>query len=421
MTSCKLSTKDNPSSSNYTAEGTEKARYHETIHEAVQWGDFDRVKEILEKDPEVVNSRADVKRSRFIEDSSEEDMAPLHVAVSYNRFEIAEYLITKGADIAAKSKKRRYDITAFRMAATRGRVDFLKLFLRHGVNVNEKGLEDSSTALHTATFYSQPYAAEILIKAGADINARNNEGWTPLHNTASSNRNPFLIELLIANGADINAQLEKCKERELDAECYPATGDTPLHIAARDGSSDTVKLLLCLGADMNSRNARGLTPLQVALERKRDTIAELLRQNGAIAEPRIAPPNDQPEQKTSYPPYQSQEHVFEEIYWVVDDTIKDLLVPAAEEHILNKQERDDFLSNAQRMINHALMASLIDELQKMSYPPSRYNITSDCRLVGDFRTTMSDGNLNSLFVTAEVCHKTILGELIKTMQGGGSR
>lgn len=52
----------------------------------------------------------------------------------------------------------------------------------------------------------------------------------------------------------------------------------------------------------------------------------------------------------------------------------------------------------------------------MSFPPSRYNITSDCRLVGDFRTTMSEENLNNLFVTAEVCHKTILGELIKTLR-----
>ncbi|MHC9538280.1 MAG: ankyrin repeat domain-containing protein [Vulcanimicrobiota bacterium] len=397
-----------------------KARYHETIHEAIQWGDFDRVREILEKDPEAVNSRAGVMQSKFIDDSADKDMTPLHVAVCYDKLEIAEYLISKGAEINAISIATKHGITAFRIAVTKRRTEFIKLFLRHGVDVDEKSLRDGSTALHSATYYPQIRATELLLEAGADINARNNEGWTPLHNVAS-NGNTFLLELLFSKGADINAQLEGCKKRELDQDCYPVTGDTPLHLAARGGEYNAVKVLLCLGAEANIRNARGLTPLQVALERKRDSIAELLRQNGAIAEPRIAPPNDQPEQKASYPPYQSQEHVFTNIYSVVDENIKTLLIPAAEEHILDKKERDDFLSKAQRMLNFTVMISLIDELEKIPYHPERYNITNNCRLVGDFRTTMSEENELRLYVTAEICHKTVLENLIKTMQGGGSR
>lgn len=58
---------------------------------------------------------------------------------------------------------------------------------------------------------------------------------------------------LIALGADVNF---------LDQE----TGDTPLHVAAREGNSNQVELLFLYGADINVQNSRGELPYMVAKE-----------------------------------------------------------------------------------------------------------------------------------------------------------
>lgn len=54
---------------------------------------------------------------------------------------------------------------------------------------------------------------------------------------------------VISKGASVN-------ERE------PVSGDTPLHLAAGFGSSDLVRELVSLGADVNATNALGITPLE---------------------------------------------------------------------------------------------------------------------------------------------------------------
>ena len=61
-------------------------------------------------------------------------------------------------------------------------------------------------------------------------------------------------------------------------------GETALHIASAQGYVDVVKLLAANGADVNVRNARGLTPLAVLMGRpgaKRQGMIDLLRSLGA--------------------------------------------------------------------------------------------------------------------------------------------
>jgi ankyrin repeat protein len=79
------------------------------------------------------------------------------------------------------------------------------------------------------------------------------------------------VSAAIALGSDINA--------------VNPLGDTALHIASTQGYVEVVRLLAGSGADLNVRNAKGLTPLGALLAAKtggkRQNIVDLLRSLGA--------------------------------------------------------------------------------------------------------------------------------------------
>ncbi len=56
---------------------------------------------------------------------------------------------------------------------------------------------------------------------------------------------------------------------------------TPLHFAARKGETAMVQLLLLKGAEKDSRNKEGITPLFLAVCNKRATSALVLPAAGA--------------------------------------------------------------------------------------------------------------------------------------------
>ena len=54
-------------------------------------------------------------------------------------------------------------------------------------------------------------------------------------------------------------------------------GDTPLHMAARNGNVDIAKMLLDAGADKEAKTPDGRTPYNVATARFKTAVAALLK------------------------------------------------------------------------------------------------------------------------------------------------
>jgi uncharacterized protein len=117
---------------------------------------------------------------------------------------------------------------------------------------------DGETPLMMAVFKGQVELAVELIDKGADVNQ---PGWTPLHYAATAGQLQ-LIKILLDKYAYI------------DAESPNKT--TPLMMAAHYGTADAVNLLLQAGADVNLKNALGMSALDFALQADRQASAKLI-------------------------------------------------------------------------------------------------------------------------------------------------
>lgn len=73
--------------------------------------------------------------------------------------------------------------------------------------------------------------------------------------------------------------------QSVDVNSNDALGRTPLHYAASEGTPESVRVLISVGADLNARDVDGWTPLMFAVEYERiENLKELL---GAGANPNI--------------------------------------------------------------------------------------------------------------------------------------
>lgn len=121
---------------------------------------------------------------------------PLHCACFADKYEVIEYLLSKGAD------------------------------------VNLRNRPNETPLMSACTFKANIRAIDLLIKHGADVNARDNEGRTPLYATCIHGEYEK-TELLLKNGAQNTTDV---------------FGLTPLSVACRASRVEIARLLLKYGA-----------------------------------------------------------------------------------------------------------------------------------------------------------------------------
>jgi uncharacterized protein len=127
------------------------------VFEAAAFGDVDRLTVLLEEDPPQVTSY------------SSDGFTALHFAAFFGRFEAAELLIERGAEVDA--------------------------FGRGWM---------TGTAMHSAVSRLHADVVRILLEAGANPNVRQSAGWTPLH-AAAANGDLTSVDLLLDADADLTA------------------------------------------------------------------------------------------------------------------------------------------------------------------------------------------------------------------------
>ena len=213
----------------------------------------------------------------------------------------ARTLIDQGADVNAKDNTVQ---SAYLISTSEGYLELLNLTLRHGADIDSKD-SFNGTGLIRAADRGHADIAGRLIQANIKINHINNLGWTALHEAIilgnGSRRYVDTVLVLIAGGADLRLpsqrdqispldhatakghnEIAKVLETALDAD-KPSkqVANRRLLAAAQRGDATAAALAVRAGANLETRDQRGRTPLLLAVTEERLAVARLLVHLGA--------------------------------------------------------------------------------------------------------------------------------------------
>ena len=190
--------------------------------------------------------------------SVSDQLSPIFLAAEYGHSEAVDVMLKHGADSNSPS---RYGVTPLHIAATNGHLETTQLLLRNGGKLNSRDIEDF-LPLHRAAEMGHTEVVKFILHNGGSIATKTGDGQTLLHLATCLE----LVSYLVQNGADVNAR----DHRRL----------TPLQVAAEKGQTDTVKYLLSQGANINSRDRFGCSALYDALKGGHTATADVLIKRG---------------------------------------------------------------------------------------------------------------------------------------------
>jgi ankyrin repeat protein len=254
----------------------------EMLYRAIRDGDLEKTKILLADFPNI-NQRLLI-------------CTPLEYAVQSKQRAVAEYLISKGANVNPTDYSQggpilfpailSGDMNMIKLLVDKGadinatsalttaiimdNIEAVKLFLEHGASVNSPD-EVGTTALHHAVETGQIQMVKLLLEHGANIDAKDELDETPLHSFIHL---PWLVE----------PNLLEVAKLLLDKGANPNTishGKPLLNDAVDYREEEFVKLLLEKGANVNSKDAKGNTPLQIAVKSNKQSMIQLLMKYGA--------------------------------------------------------------------------------------------------------------------------------------------
>jgi ankyrin repeat protein len=206
----------------------------------------------------------------------------LHWAVHQDDVEMAERLIRAGANVNAAND---YGSTPMSEAAMVGNAQMIEKLLKAGANV-ESPNADGQTALMIVARTGKVDAAKVLLVHGANVNAK--EQWQDQTALiwAVAQKQAAMVKELVAHGADVNARSRANPwQRQVTAEpraiYRPGGGFTALIYAAREGCLGCAQSLVEGGADLNTTDRDGTTPLLMSLLNSHFDVAAYLIGKGA--------------------------------------------------------------------------------------------------------------------------------------------
>nr|XP_055041232.1 caskin-2-like isoform X7 [Misgurnus anguillicaudatus] len=191
--------------------------------------------------------------------------------------------------------------SALHHAALTGTTELLSLLLEAQVVVDIKD-SNGMRPLHYAAWQGKADSVLMLLRAGAAVNGTSHDGQIPLH-LAAQYGHYEVSEMLLQHQSN-PCVLNKAKKTPLDLSCEfgrvkvaqlllnsnmvasllegdrkdasDSNYNTPLHLAARNGHKDVIRLLLKAGIDINRSTKAGTALHEAALYGKTEVVRLLL-------------------------------------------------------------------------------------------------------------------------------------------------
>ncbi|KAK3611376.1 hypothetical protein CHS0354_036573 [Potamilus streckersoni] len=330
---CLVATQGNPDVINYEEDeahsvpqpGPEEITSN-TLFASIMIGDFKGVKNILQKEPQMMLLK------------EKEDKTPLHMASNCGNVEIVDFLCHQGVPLEDVDSDGN---TPLLVASDKGHLEVMKLLIEKGAKKNAKNKNDEG-AIFLMVKQKNKKGLKLLLELECDINSKDKQSQTPLYEAINSNDeellniilawprldinskdsmgfspfchackkgNIYAVMRLLQIGADINDQQENTghtglhlavynnrrdivdyllKMPKIDKECRTKEGQSALHIATKEGFFEMVKLLIESGLAINGVDSKKNTCLHLCVTRKvtdkevnlSETIVKYLIQKG---------------------------------------------------------------------------------------------------------------------------------------------
>uniref|UniRef100_A0A8K9UUE9 Caskin-2 n=1 Tax=Oncorhynchus mykiss TaxID=8022 RepID=A0A8K9UUE9_ONCMY len=191
--------------------------------------------------------------------------------------------------------------SALHHAALTGTTDLLSVLLEAQATVDIKD-RNGMRPLHYAAWQGKADSVLMLLRAGAGVNGVSQDGHIPLHLAAQYGHydvsemllqhqsNPCLINKTKKTPLDLACEFGRVKVAQLllssnmvvallegnSKEPADSGFNTPLHLAARNGHKDIIRLLLKAGIDINRATKAGTALHEAALYGKTEVVRQLL-------------------------------------------------------------------------------------------------------------------------------------------------
>ena len=206
----------------------------------------------------------------------------LTLACAGGHADLVSLLLSRGAEIEHRDKK---GFTPLILASTAGHMEIVEMLLDSGSDIEAQSDRTKDTALSLACSGGRLEVVEVLLQRGANKEHRNVSDYTPL-SLAASGGYVQIIKLLLQYAAEINSRLAHSlfflltKYMTLMAFVFRTgskLGISPLMLAAMNGHTPAVKVLLDMGSDINAQiETNRNTALTLACFQGRHEVVSLL-------------------------------------------------------------------------------------------------------------------------------------------------